>query len=63
MESKVYTMDQDVTQGAGEGLFDYIAECLANFMKEQGYTIQENLIHQDNQSAIKMEKNGNISNL
>ena len=29
-------MDRDVTQGAGEGLFDYIAECLANFMKEQG---------------------------
>ena len=36
MESKVYTMQQDITQGAGEELFDYIAECLASFMKEQG---------------------------
>ena len=36
MESKVYTMEQDITQGAGEDLFDYIAECLANFMKDQG---------------------------
>ena len=29
-------MEQDITQGAGEDLFDYIAECLANFMKDQG---------------------------
>ena len=36
MESKVYTMKQDITRGAGEDLFDYIAECLSNFMSEQG---------------------------
>lgn len=29
-------MEQNITRGAGDDLFDYIAECLANFMKEQG---------------------------
>ena len=42
MKSKVYTMKQDITQGAGEDLFDYIAECLATFMKDQGI---ENEVH------------------
>ena len=29
-------MEQDITRGAGEELFDYIVDCLASFMKEQG---------------------------
>ena len=28
------------------------------FIKEQVYTIHDNIIYQDNQSAIKLEKNG-----
>jgi len=36
MHSKIYTMGQDITKGAGEELFDYIADCLAAFIKEQG---------------------------
>ena len=28
------------------------------FLKEQGYVIHDNIIYQDNQSAIKLEKNG-----
>jgi len=36
MQSKVYSMEQDITRGAGEELFDYIVDCLASFMKEQG---------------------------
>ena len=31
------------------------------FLKEQGYNIHNNIVYQDNQSAIKLEKNGSIS--
>ena len=45
------------------GVLDYIPYnlWLVNFMKEQGYTIKTNVVFQDNQSAIKMEKNGRNS--
>ena len=36
MESTTYTMAKELTQGKGEDLFDYIADCLASFMKDQG---------------------------
>jgi hypothetical protein len=32
-----------------------------NFLEAQGYDIIENVFHQDNQSAIRMEKNGRAS--
>ena len=31
------------------------------FLKEQGYMIHDNIVYQDNQSAIKLEKNGRRS--
>ena len=31
------------------------------FLKEQGYMIHNNVIYQDNQSAIRLEKNGKRS--
>ena len=31
------------------------------FLQEQGYAVSENVIHQDNQSAILLEKNGRAS--
>ena len=31
------------------------------FMEEQGYKIEENVLYQDNKSAILLEKNGRIS--
>ena len=34
---------------------------MSNFLKEQGYTIEENILEQDNESAIKLEKNGQTS--
>ena len=34
---------------------------LINFMKEQGYKVGHNVIYQDNQSAIRMEKNSRNS--
>lgn len=34
MQSKIYAVPQSIMLGKGEGLFDHIAECLANFMKE-----------------------------
>ena len=32
--------------------------CTRNFLKEQGYMIHDNIVYQDNQSFIKLEKNG-----
>jgi len=31
------------------------------FLREQGYTIKENILYQDNESAIRMETNGRMS--
>jgi hypothetical protein len=45
------------------GVSDYLPYnvYLVNFMKEQGYTLEDNVLLQDNQSAMKMEKNGRNS--
>ena len=45
------------------GLSDYVPYHIwfANFMKEQGYKMERNVIYQDNQSAMKMEINGRNS--
>jgi len=32
-----------------------------NFMQEQGFTVQDNIVYQDNQSTMQLEKNGKIS--
>ena len=34
---------------------------LLNFLQHQGYNIKNKILYQDNQSAIKMEKNGRNS--
>lgn len=34
-QSKIYALPQDVLTGSGDQLFDHIAECLADFTKEQ----------------------------
>ncbi|KAI5697886.1 hypothetical protein M8J76_011345 [Diaphorina citri] len=34
MESKVYSIPQDIMTGSGTQLFDHIAECLADFMRD-----------------------------
>ena len=34
---------------------------LINFMREQGYKMKHNILYQDNESAIKMERNGRNS--
>ena len=34
---------------------------MINFLKEQGYSLKKRILYQDNQSAIKMEKNGRNS--
>ena len=45
------------------GVSDYIPYniWLTNFMKEQGYVFDKNIVYQDNKSAILMEKNGRNS--
>ena len=42
---------------------DIIAKVIwtKNFIEAQGFTIQENLIHRDNQSTLKIEQNGKAS--
>ena len=45
------------------GVSDYLPYSLwfANFFKEQGYELKRNVLYQDNQSAIRMERNGRNS--
>ncbi|GLV44227.1 Hexokinase A [Carabus blaptoides fortunei] len=42
MKSKIYAIPKNIMLGSGEQLFDHIAECLANFMKEHG--VQKELL-------------------
>lgn len=45
------------------GASEYLPYCIwyLNFLKEQGYPLDENIILQDNESAIRMERNGRNS--
>lgn len=45
------------------GFSDYTPNSLwaSKFLDKQGYTIQQNIVHQDNQSAMKLETNGRRS--
>jgi len=36
MDSKVYGLSKELMEGSGESLFDYIADCLANFVASRG---------------------------
>ena len=51
------------TKGEVVGMSKYITYniWLLNFLKSDGYEVQHNVIYQDNQSAIQMEKNGRNS--
>ena len=42
------------------GVYDVLTQVIWTryFLKEQGYTIHNNVIYQDNQSTIKLKKNG-----
>ncbi len=42
---------------------DYLPSTIwvKNFMEAQGYKIEENVLEQDTESAIKLEKNGRMS--
>ena len=43
------------------GVDDVLTQLIWNryLLKEQGHIIQDNVTYQDNQSAIRLEKNGN----
>ena len=45
------------------GASDYVAYTvwITGFLKHQGYKVRNNMFYQDNQSAIKLEKNGKNS--
>ena len=51
------------TEAEVVGMSDYIPYNIwfLNFLKSQGYEIKQNVVYQDNQSAIRMEKNGRNS--
>ena len=48
------------TEGEVVGMSDYVAFPIwfKYFLEEQGYKVEENIVYQDNQSAMKIEKNG-----
>ena len=45
------------------GASDYIGYTIwmSRFLEYQGYRVKSNIFYQDNESAIKLEKNGRIS--
>ena len=51
------------TEAEVVGASDYLPNTiwLQNFLREQGYAIDESIYHQDNESAMKLEKNGRMS--
>ena len=51
------------TEGEIVGVSDYLPNMIwvRMFLQEQGYQIKENILHQDNQSAMKIELNGKQS--
>jgi hypothetical protein len=61
--SKQKLTTKSSTEAEVVGLSEYVPYniWLINFLGEQGYKIKENIIYQDNESAIKMEKNGRNS--
>ena len=51
------------TEGKVVGVSDFLPNVIwaRMFLKEQGYELKENILYQDNESAIKLEKNGRAS--
>ena len=51
------------TESEAVGISDYLPNTiwLMKFLKEQGYNLKHSIMYQDNQSAIKIEKNGRRS--
>ena len=51
------------TEAEFVGASDYLPNTIwvKNFLEAQGYTISENIFEQDNESAIRLEKNGRMS--
>ena len=51
------------TKGEKVGVSDYLPNVIwaRMFLNEQGFEIEENILYQDNQSAIKIEENGKRS--
>jgi hypothetical protein len=51
------------TEGEIVGVSDYLPNIIwaRMFLEAQGITISENILYQDNQSAIKIEQNGKLS--
>jgi hypothetical protein len=60
-KQKMNTKSSTEAELVGAG--DFLPQTIwtANFLRAQGYTVKENIYHQDNQSAMRMEKNGRQS--
>lgn len=63
MCQKQKLMVKSSTEGETVGASDFLPNMIwaRMFLEEQGYRLVENILFQDNQSAIKLEKNGRMS--
>ena len=63
MSTKQKLNTKSSTEAELVGVSDYLPHCIwfGHFLHHQGYNIDENIIFQDNTSAIKMERNGRNS--
>ena len=61
--SKQKLNTKSLTESELVGINDYVLYTIwfKNFIKAQGYTVDKNIIYQDNATAIKMERNGQNS--
>ena len=60
-KQKINTKSSTETEVVGAS--DYLPWLIwtTNFLKEQGHNIETNIFYQDNESAIRLEKNGRMS--
>ena len=61
--NKTETKHRSSTEAVVVGASDYLPNTiwLRNFLKGQGYEVEKNIFEQDNESAMRMEKNGWVS--
>ena len=60
MKQNLNTKSSTKTEVIGVSDIVPVVLWLVNFVKMQGYDMKENILYQDNQSAMKMDKNGRM---
>ena len=60
-KQKINTRSSTEAEIVGVNDAMYMVLWVRHFLEKQGYTVTDNIVHQDNQSAMKLEQNGKTS--